>query len=231
MLFPKILHRTRPVNVGEQAGVAQAQPPQHLGRIHIKRFLRHRFPPQVVDGIQRRRCARHGKQQYRDRHPVDASRRTHFRFRRWKISTAPEMAIAEYSSAYTLLYRIRRPGTGSPRAAWLIAFKAEKFGTRYATAVTSQPPAPCVILAKPRRSSARLPITNSAKVKTADISGVEKDEKNSASAHTIRNCSTMKYSATRTHTSIFSNLWATQSSATKTPIAMRNVFTTSVPVS
>ena len=27
----------------------------------------------------------------------------HFKFRRWKISTAPEMAIAEYSSAYTVL--------------------------------------------------------------------------------------------------------------------------------
>ncbi len=27
----------------------------------------------------------------------------HFKFRRWKISTAPEMAIAEYSNAYRLL--------------------------------------------------------------------------------------------------------------------------------
>ncbi len=45
---------------------------------------------------------------------------------------------------------------------------------------------------------ARLPITNRAKVKTADMSGVENEEKKSARAHTIRNCRTMKYSATRT---------------------------------
>src|SRR5271169_7081503 len=132
MLFPEILHRARPVNVGQQAGVAQAQPPQHLWRAHIKFFLRHRFPPQVVDGIERRHCPRHRKQQHRDRHQVDPSRRarSHFRFRRWKISTAPETAIAEYSSAYTLSYRIRRPDTASPCATWLITFKAEKFGTR-----------------------------------------------------------------------------------------------------
>ena len=125
MPFPEILHRARPVNVGQQTGVAEAHPPQHPGRAHIKRFLRYRSPPQVVDGIERCHCAGHGKQQYSDRHQVRASPGTHFRFRRWKISTAPEMAIAEYSSAYTLLYRIRRPGTASPCATWLITFKAE----------------------------------------------------------------------------------------------------------
>jgi hypothetical protein len=30
MLFAEILHRTRPVNIGQQAGVAEAHPPQHL---------------------------------------------------------------------------------------------------------------------------------------------------------------------------------------------------------
>src|ERR1035438_9810204 len=53
----------------------------------------------------------------------------------------------------------------SPCATWLITFNAEKFGTRYAMAVTSHPPAPCVILAKPRRSSARLPDRNGVTVR------------------------------------------------------------------
>src|ERR1035438_1155856 len=74
-------------------------------------------------------------------------------------------------------------------------------------------------------------MTKSAKLKTADISGVEKEEKNNANAQTIKNCRTMKYSAARTQTSIFSNLWAMYRSARKTPSAMKNVLTTSVPVS
>ncbi len=88
-----------------------------------------------------------------------------------------------------------------------------------------------MVFAKPRKSCDRFPITNSAKVNTAAIRGVENEEKKSASAHTTKNCSTMKYTAASTGTSIFSNRWATDSSARNTPMAMKNVFTTSVPVS
>src|SRR5260370_13580189 len=82
-----------------------------------------------------------------------------------------------------------------------------------------------------RRPSARLPITNKEKANTADSSGEEKDENNSASEHRIRNCSTMKNNATRIQASEDWNLCETYSRAAKTPMAMQNVFTTSAPLS
>src|SRR5450759_2190739 len=112
-----------------------------------------------------------------------------------------------------------------------ITFSAEKFGTGYAAVVASPCVSPCDILANPRRSSAKLPITNSEKANTADSSGDENDENSSASEHRIRNCSTMKNNATRIQASDDWNLCETYSRAAKTPMAMKNVFTNSVPVS
>src|SRR5271157_607893 len=87
-----------------------------------------------------------------------------------------------------------------------ITFSAEKFGTRYAAPVASNRVSPCDIPANPRRSSAKLPITNSEKANTADSSGDENDENSSASEHRITNCSTMKNSATRIQASEAWNL-------------------------
>src|ERR1700686_618369 len=83
--------------------------------------------------------------------------------------------------------------------------------------------------ANPRRSSAKLPITNSEKVKTAASRGEENDENNNASAQIMRNCSTMKKSAPRTSAPGGGSWWAKKNNAPKTPMAIRNVFTTSVP--
>src|SRR5579864_9027012 len=100
------------------------------------------------------------------------------------------------------------PGTGCPCATELITLKAEKFGTRYAALVTSQRVTPWVMAANPRRSSAKLPMMNSEKVNTAESSGDENDENSKASAQTITNSSTMKYSAEKTRTSEATNLCA-----------------------
>ena len=82
MLFPEILHGASPVNVGQQPGIAEAHSPQRFGRAHVKRLLRERLPPRVVNGIKRYHPARHGDQQHCNRHQVYATRRSHFRFRR-----------------------------------------------------------------------------------------------------------------------------------------------------
>src|SRR6266498_636838 len=84
--------------------------------------------------------------------------------------------------------------------------------------------------AKPRRSSAKLPITKKANVNTAESKGEEKDEKNNATAVMIANCNTMKYSATTTPRSLPCRWPETYSSEAKTPAAMQRVFTTNVPV-
>src|SRR5580658_1472539 len=83
--------------------------------------------------------------------------------------------------------------------------------------------------ANPRRSSAKLPITNSENANTADSSGDENDEKSSASEQMIRNSRIMKYNATKISASGLENLCVTYNSAPNTPMAMKNVFTTSVP--
>src|SRR5208337_4198826 len=98
-----------------------------------------------------------------------------------------------------------------------ITFSAEKFGTRYAAAVASHRISPWDIPANPRKSSAKLPITNRQKANTADSSGEEKDENSSASEHRIRNCSTMKNNATRIQASEDWNLCDTYSRAANTP--------------
>src|SRR5258708_7040026 len=85
--------------------------------------------------------------------------------------------------------------------------------------------------AKPRRSSAKLPITNNEKAKTAASSGEENDENSSASEQIIRNCRTMKYRATKINASGRVNLCETSSRAANTPMAIKNVFTTKVPAS
>src|SRR5436305_218644 len=86
---------------------------------------------------------------------------------------------------------------GSPCATGPMTFNADKLGTKYAAAVLSQRVTPLAAAANPRRSSAKLPITNSEKANTDDISGDENDENNNARAVTIRNSSTIKYNATR----------------------------------
>src|ERR1700687_5728970 len=83
--------------------------------------------------------------------------------------------------------------------------------------------------ANPRRSSAKLPMTNSEKANTADSSGEENDEKNRVRGGMIRNCKMMKYKATRTQPSCFWKRCETYSRATKTPMAMKNVLTVRVP--
>src|SRR5580700_504312 len=83
--------------------------------------------------------------------------------------------------------------------------------------------------ANPRRSSAKLPMTNSEKANTADNNGDENDEKNRANAVIIRNCKTMKYNATSTQPSAVWKRCDTYSKARNTPMAMKNVFTTRVP--
>src|SRR5579862_5021213 len=86
-------------------------------------------------------------------------------------------------------------------------------------------------MAKARRSSSKVPITNNEKVKTAESSGEENEEKNSASAVTITNWRMMKYKATSIHGLGLCKAFETYQEAANTPIAMKNVFTTSVPES
>src|SRR6266566_3105385 len=95
------------------------------------------------------------------------------------------------------------PETGCSCATELITFSAEKFGTRYAAPVATQRVTPCVMLAKPRRSSAKHPITNSAKANTAESNGEENEENKRASAVIIKNCRMMKYKATSSQPSAF----------------------------
>src|SRR5207245_6820632 len=94
-----------------------------------------------------------------------------------------------------VLYKIRCPDTGCWCATELITFKAEKLGTRYAAPVASQRVSPWVKPANPRKSSAKLPITNRENANTAESSGDENDENNNASAVIITNCRMMKYNA------------------------------------
>src|SRR5580704_10021515 len=94
------------------------------------------------------------------------------------------------------------PGTGCSWATELITFSAEKFGTRYAAPVASQRTTPLVKPANPRRSSAKVPITNRAKANTAESNGEENDENRSAKDVMIRNWSIMKYTATETQPSV-----------------------------
>src|ERR1700691_890541 len=101
------------------------------------------------------------------------------------------------------------PGTGCSCAMELITLNAEKFGTRYAAPVASQRENPWAMPAKLRRSSAKLPMTNNEKAKTAESSGEENDENNNASEQMIRNSSTMKYKATRIRASARTNLCET----------------------
>src|ERR1700690_3031398 len=93
------------------------------------------------------------------------------------------------------------PATGCSWATELITLRAEKFGTRYAAPVASQRTTPLVKPANPRRSSAKVPITNKAKANTADNNGAENEENSSASEVMIRNWRMMKYSATSTQPS------------------------------
>src|ERR1700722_19142769 len=88
----------------------------------------------------------------------------------------------------------------------LITLSAEKLGTRYAAPVAIQRVKPCVRPANPRRSSAKLPITNNENANTAESSGEENDENSRASEQMIRNSRTMKYSATRISASGAENL-------------------------
>src|SRR5256885_1236777 len=88
---------------------------------------------------------------------------------------------------------------------------------------------PCVMAANPRRSSAKLPMMNSENANTAESSGDENDENSRAREQRIRNSRTMKYKATKIKASGEENLWATYNKAANTPMAMKNVFTTSVP--
>src|SRR5271157_3219019 len=99
MLGAEILHGPCPVNVSEQTGITQAHPPQYGGRLDVERLLREARQMHMIDGIKSRDAAGQRNQQDDGGHHVDAARAAHFRFRRWKISTAPDIAIAEYSSA------------------------------------------------------------------------------------------------------------------------------------
>src|SRR5437867_5532199 len=76
-------------------------------------------------------------------------------------------------------------------------------------------------------------MTNRENVNTAESSGEENDEKNNANAVIMTNSSTMKYNARSTHPSLAMSAWCreTKERAAKTPMAMKNVFTASVPVS
>src|SRR5580693_6348680 len=94
------------------------------------------------------------------------------------------------------------PGTGCSCATELITFRAEKFGTRYAAPVASMRTMPLVKPANPRRSSAKVPITNNAKANTAESNGEEKEENRSASDVMIKNWRMMKYNATSTQPSV-----------------------------
>ncbi|MFI5104936.1 MAG: DMT family transporter, partial [Terriglobales bacterium] len=53
MLESEILHGAGPVNIGQQAGVAQAHPLQRFGRTEVENFLKRRAPPQPVNPVQR----------------------------------------------------------------------------------------------------------------------------------------------------------------------------------
>src|ERR1700722_7263700 len=93
----------------------------------------------------------------------------------------------------------------------------------------SQRVMPCAMPAKPRKSPAKLPITNNENVKTAESSGDENEENSSDREQMTRNSRMMKYKATNTEASDPTNLCETYSRAAKTPMAMKNVFTTRVP--
>src|ERR1700735_2535672 len=98
------------------------------------------------------------------------------------------------------------PATGCSWAIELTTLKTEKFGTRQAARVTSQRVNPCAMPANPRRSSAKLPITNREKAKTAESKGEENDENSKANEQMIRNSRMMKYRATSMSASARMNL-------------------------
>src|SRR5579862_3049634 len=111
--------------------------------------------------------------------------------------------------AYSVFCQISCPATGCSCAMELTIFNAERFGTRYAAPVTSQRVNPCAMPANPRKSSAKLPITNKEKANTAESRGEENDENNSASEQIIRNSRMMKYRATSIKASARTNLGET----------------------
>src|SRR5579862_1053230 len=88
---------------------------------------------------------------------------------------------------------------------------------------------PLVKPANPRRSSAKVPITNKAKANTAESSGEENDENRSAREVMIKNWRMMKYNATNTQPSVTWKWCETYNNAANTPSAMKNALTTSVP--
>ncbi len=85
--------------------------------------------------------------------------------------------------------------------------------------------------ANPRKSSAKLPMTKSENAKTADISGEENDENRSASDGNDQKLKDDKIQRHK-HPAIraIENGRETYNSAANTPIAIKNVFTTSVPL-
>src|SRR5512146_2448398 len=99
------------------------------------------------------------------------------------------------------LYSTSRPAIGVECATCEMTLNAAKFGTSHASPLATYLVAPLVILAKFRRSSANVPITNSENANTADINGVENVEKKIAIAVIRKNSSTMKYRATSRYTS------------------------------
>src|SRR6267142_3512503 len=95
------------------------------------------------------------------------------------------------------------------------------------------PTVPPAMMAAARMSSAKVPTTKRAKLKTADRMGDENDENNNDNAVIKTNCSRMKYNATRMWASAFWKPWYDRCdkyrSAAKNPNAIRPAFTVRVP--
>src|ERR1700691_5223541 len=85
--------------------------------------------------------------------------------------------------------------------------------------------------AKLRRSSAKFPMTNSEKAKTAESKGEENDENNNANEQMITNSRTMKYNATRIRAPAGTNFGEKKNSGATSPTAMKKGFSPSVPAS
>src|SRR5258706_16058401 len=94
-LVAEILHCASPVQIREQPRIYQAHSLQRLGGADVENLLIRRAAPQVVNRVEHSDKAQHCQYENGRSDHVHPAGSAHFRFRRWKINTAPEMAIAE----------------------------------------------------------------------------------------------------------------------------------------
>src|SRR5215469_17517814 len=90
----KVLHGASPIDAGHQAIKPETRLTHYFRRTDVEGVVDDVAWPDPVDILQQENAAQHGNHKTHSGHPSGALLRTHFRFLRSKMSTAPLKAIA-----------------------------------------------------------------------------------------------------------------------------------------